>query len=99
MNAISPIGNYNRGPGPDLLQPWTPQQLTDNDTASLLIRKKYGARFNQLIYSTTFVPTYGQGFVVNVPIQPVGLITKFIVLASVTVTWLRAEAGKSSRLP
>lgn len=86
MNAISPIGNYNRGPGPDLLQPWTPQQLSDNDTASLLIRKKYAQRFNQLIYSTTFVPTYGQGFVINVPIQPVGLITKFTVLASVTVT-------------
>lgn len=86
MNAISPIGGYNMGPGPDLLQPWSAKQLADNDTASLLIRKKYAQRFNQLIYSTSFVPIYGQSTVINVPIQPVGLITKFTVLATVTVT-------------
>lgn len=70
----------------NILQPWNDQQLKDNELASHLIRNVYGRRFCQTWFTTTIVPVYGVPTVVNVPIQNVGLNTKFIVDVSTVVT-------------
>lgn len=77
------LGN---APSQNILTPWSPQQLADNETASNLIRNVYGKRFTQTWFATTITPVYGSPTVVQVPIQPVGLTTKFIVQVSTVVT-------------
>jgi hypothetical protein len=71
--------------GPNILQPWSDKQLADNAQASAFLRAN-GKRFTQQIFASTFVPVFGQQTVISVPIQPIGLITKFFVEAVVTVT-------------
>ena len=74
-------------PSQNLLQPWSQQQLNDNANASALLRSPaYGKRFRQQIYNATFTPTFGNPTVITVPISNVGLITKFVVVCSTTVT-------------
>jgi hypothetical protein len=68
----------------NILQPWSDKQLQDNANASAFLRAN-GKRFTQLIYSTTIAPVAGQQQVVSVPIQPVGLISKFYVEIVTTI--------------
>jgi hypothetical protein len=71
--------------GPSILQPWSQKQLTDDANASAFLRAN-GKRFTQQIFSATITPVAGSSQVINIPIQPVGLICKFIVEAVTTVT-------------
>jgi hypothetical protein len=71
--------------GSNILQPWSNQQLEQNANASAFLRAN-GKRFTQLIYSTTIAPVATQQQVVSVPIQPVGLISKFYAEVVTTVT-------------
>lgn len=74
-------------PGINLLQPWSPAQIQANDNASKYLRSpQVGKRFTQQIYQTNFVPVSGQPFTVTVPVNPVGLITKFWAVVSTVVT-------------
>lgn len=73
-------------PGTNILQPWTAKQLSDDDAATRLIIDTYGKKFTQTWFSTSLTPIYGTPSVVNVPIQNVGLNTKFIVQVSTVVT-------------
>jgi len=74
----------NNGPSTNILQPWTAQQLAQDQQASGVLRS-VGKRFLQQIYQTTISPVYGTSPVISVPIQNVGLITKFVVVAQTTV--------------
>jgi hypothetical protein len=69
----------------NILQPWTDKQLADNANASAFLRAN-GKRFTQLIYSATITPVAGSQQVISVPIQPVGLISKFYAEVVTTVT-------------
>lgn len=72
-------------PSTNILQPWSDKQLADSASASNLLRS-IGRRFTQQIYATSLVPVYGNPSVITVPINPVGLISKFIVMMSTVVT-------------
>lgn len=71
--------------GANILQPFSPQALAQSAAASEQIRS-IGRRFRQQIYQTTVTPVYGSPTVINVPVQPIGLVTKFIVELSTVVT-------------
>jgi P3 major capsid protein len=71
--------------GANILQPWSDKQLQDNANASAFLRAN-GKRFTQQIYAATITPVFGQQQIVSIPIQPVGLITKFFVEVVTTVT-------------
>jgi hypothetical protein len=71
--------------GPSILQPWSDKQLQDDANASAFLRSN-AKRFTQQIYSATVVPVAGGSMVIPIPIQPVGLICKFIIEAVTTVT-------------
>lgn len=73
-------------PSTNILQPFTGQQQATNDNASALLRQSYGKRFFQPIANGSFTPVYGQPTIINVPLNPVGLITKFVVEVQTTVT-------------
>jgi hypothetical protein len=72
-------------PGTSILQPWTPQQLAQCQQASAIVRQ-VGERFQQQIFQQSFVPVFGQPTTINVPVQPVGMITKFYAVVSTVVT-------------
>jgi hypothetical protein len=75
-------------PTTNFLQPFTAQQQAANNNASQLLRQVYGKKFQQQINfgSSSFTPVFGQSLVVNIPLTPVGLITKFHVLVSTVIT-------------
>lgn len=72
-------------PGTNILQPFTQPQLVASAGAGAAIRS-VGTRFCQQIYSATITPTYGVPSTITVPIQNVGLVTKFFALITTTVT-------------
>lgn len=72
-------------PGANILQPWTAQQLANDDAASKAIRQ-FGNQFTQQIANGSFVPVFGSPTVLNIPVNNVGLITKFFVYMSVVVS-------------
>jgi hypothetical protein len=80
-----PDGMMRMSAGANILQPWSDKQLADNANASAFLRAN-GKRFTQQIFATTITPVFGSQQIVNVPIQPVGLITKFFVEVVTTVT-------------
>ncbi len=80
-----PDGMMRVSAGANILQPWSDKQLQDNANASAFLRAN-GKRFTQQIFSTTITPVFGQQQIISVPIQPVGLISKFFVESVTTVT-------------
>jgi hypothetical protein len=72
-------------PGNNILSPWSAAQLNANQQASALVRGQ-GQRYRQQILAGSGVPVYGSPYVVTVPVVNVGLVTKFFIEVTVTVT-------------
>lgn len=72
-------------PGTNILQPWTQAQLNASSVASTQIRA-IGQRFTQQIAVGSFTPVNGTPTIITPPINNVGLITKFFVFVTTTVT-------------
>jgi hypothetical protein len=89
--AYAPLDSTGGGmsgaaqPGNNILSPWTQQQMQADAQANALIRQT-GTKYLQLIQSFAATPVFGSPYLFNIPIQLVGLITKFYVVATVTVT-------------
>jgi hypothetical protein len=72
-------------PGTSILSPWTAQQLAADAKAGQAVRQ-LGQKYRQIIASGSFVPIVGQPTVVNIPVQNVGLISKFFIEVTTAVT-------------
>jgi hypothetical protein len=71
----SPVGAQ---PSVNILNPFTPQQLAASAAASAALRSS-GKKMLQQTYTTAASLTYGVPTTVNLPVQPIGLNTKFFV--------------------
>lgn len=71
-------------PSTNILNPFTPKQLADSANASAAIRAT-GKRMRQQTYTTGFALTYGVPTTINLPIQPIGLNTKFWIEISLNI--------------
>lgn len=72
-------------PGTSILNPWTQAQLQADAQASNAVRQ-LGQRYSQQIAALSGVPVFGQPLTINVPVQNVGLITKFWIEVTITIT-------------
>jgi hypothetical protein len=74
------------GPQPttNILNPFTPQQLADSANASTILRST-GKRLFQQTFTAGFNLVYGVPTTINLPIQPIGLNTKFVVEISLNI--------------
>ncbi len=86
-------GSQGGVPGSSILQPFAPQQLQACAAASAVLRGaasspgvRSGSRFTQLAQTLSLVPTVGNGSVVTLAPQAVGLVTKYYVEVVTTVT-------------
>lgn len=72
-------------PSVNILNPFTPKQLADSAAASQVIRTT-GKKLRQQTYTSGFSLTYGVPTTINLPIQPIGLNTKFYIEVSLLIT-------------
>src|ERR1700743_2414508 len=79
--GASPAGPQ---PSVNILNPFTPQQLSDSAAASSILRST-GKRLLQQTFTAGFNLTYGVPTTINLPIQPIGLNTKFIIEVSLNI--------------
>lgn len=81
MSGSSPASPQ---PSVNILNPFTPQQLNDSASASAMLRST-GKRLLQQTFTAGFSLVYGVPTTINLPIQPIGLNTKFIVEISLNI--------------
>lgn len=74
------------GPSGNILQPWTDQQILQNNAARAQLLAQAKRRYTQNIYTTNITPLFGQQSIVNVNLVPLGLIAKYWVEISTVVT-------------
>lgn len=85
MSGTSSSSQSLPAPSVNPLMPWTVQQLVNaaNAQAQVINQSK---RMTQPIASGTMAPVFGSPTTVNIAPSPVGIITKFLVEMTVTVT-------------